>query len=50
LKKTGEKLKVGDVVSLGSPAPAIVPKAGETYRVRYEGLPGALLTASVTFE
>ena len=50
LNSTGEKVKAGDVISLGSPMPAIVPKAGETYNLRYEGLPGGILQASVTFE
>ena len=34
------RLKQGDVLSLGSFAPPLVPKAGTTVTVRYEGLPG----------
>jgi 2-keto-4-pentenoate hydratase len=49
LQKTGEKLRAGDVISLGSPVAAITPKAGETYNLRYEGLPGGTLKASVSF-
>lgn len=50
LKKSGEKLKAGDVISLGSPVASIPPQAGETYSLRYEGLPGGPLKASVQFK
>ncbi len=50
LKRTGERLKTGDVISLGSPSPPITPKAGDRYTLVYEGLPGGPLKASVTFE
>ena len=48
LHHSGERLKAGDLISLGSiktiPAPS-----GKTVIVRYEGLPGAPLEASVHF-
>ena len=34
------RLKPGDVLSLGSFAPPLVPKTGTKVTVRYEGLPG----------
>jgi 2-keto-4-pentenoate hydratase len=49
LAATGEKLKPGDVISLGSFAKPEAPKAGSTVTVRYEGLPGGTLKASVKF-
>jgi 2-keto-4-pentenoate hydratase len=50
LKRTGEKLKPGDVISLGSPSPAVTPQPGDKYTLIYEGLPGGPLKATVTFE
>lgn len=50
LKKTGEKLKAGDVISLGSPSPQVTPKKGDKYVLSYEGLPGGPLTATVSFK
>jgi 2-keto-4-pentenoate hydratase len=50
LKKTGEKLKPGDVISLGSPSPQVPPKAGDKFTLVYEGLPGGPLEASVSFK
>jgi len=50
LQKTGEKLKAGDVVSLGSPSPQVTPKAGEKFVLSYEGLPGGTLEAKVMFK
>ena len=49
LKRTGEKLKAGDVVSLGSPSPQVSPQAGDEFVLRYEGLPGGPITAKVRF-
>jgi 2-keto-4-pentenoate hydratase len=50
LKKTGEKLKAGDVISLGSPSPAATPKAGDKLVLSYEGLPGGTIEAKVLFK
>ena len=50
LKATGGRLKAGDLVSVGSFSALMPPKAGQTVRVAYEGLPGADPTVSVTFE
>lgn len=40
LARSGVRLKAGDLLSLGSFAAPLTPHAGETVRVRYEGLPG----------
>lgn len=40
LEKSGERLKAGDVLSLGSFSPPMPPRPGLTVKVRYEGLPG----------
>ncbi len=40
LRKSGIRLKAGDVLSLGSFTPLLPPRAGTTIRVRYLGLPG----------
>lgn len=50
LKKAGEKLRPGDVISLGSPSPQVTPKAGEKYVLSYEGLPGGTIEAKVSFK
>ena len=50
LKRTGEKVKAGEVISLGSPSPPVSPRAGDKFTLLYEGLPGGPLKASVTFE
>jgi 2-keto-4-pentenoate hydratase len=50
LKKTGEKLKPGDVISLGSPSPQVTPKSGDQFVLSYEGLPGGSLEAKVSFK
>ncbi len=50
LKKTGEKLKAGDVISLGSPSPAATPRAGDKLVLAYEGLPGGTIEAKVSFK
>ena len=49
LKKTGARLKDGDFISLGSPAPMQPVVAGRRVTLRYEGLPGGPMTASVKF-
>jgi 2-keto-4-pentenoate hydratase len=50
LKRTGEQLKAGDVISLGSPSPQMTPRAGDKFTLVYEGLPGGPLKAVVHFE
>lgn len=50
MKKHGQHLRKGDVISLGSPSPQVVPEKGKTYTLIYEGLPGGPLTASVTIQ
>jgi len=50
LKKTGEKLKAGDVISLGSPSPPATPRAGDKLILGYEGLPGGTIEAKVSFK
>lgn len=40
LRKDGIRLKAGDVLSLGSFSPLLVPQPGAGYSVRYRGLPG----------
>jgi 2-keto-4-pentenoate hydratase len=50
LKRVGGRLKAGDVLSLGSYSP-LVPAAGSigrTITVRYEGIPGGTVSATVT--
>jgi 2-keto-4-pentenoate hydratase len=49
-KATGERLKAGDVISLGGFARPEPPRAGQTIKVRYEGLPGGPLEVSVRFK
>lgn len=46
---TGEKLKAGDLISLGSFARPQPPQAGQTVTVRYDGLPGGSISVSVKF-
>jgi len=36
----GGRLEAGDIISVGAFTPLTPPKAGQTVRVRYEGLPG----------
>jgi 2-keto-4-pentenoate hydratase len=48
LRKSGEKLRPGDLLSLGSPSPQVVPKAGQKFVLTYEGFPEAL-SATVSF-
>jgi len=40
LQKSGIRLKAGDLLSLGSFSPLLVPQPGMSYAVRYRGLPG----------
>lgn len=40
LAKSGERLRAGDLLSLGSFSPLLPPKPGSIVKVRYEGLPG----------
>jgi 2-keto-4-pentenoate hydratase len=49
LAATNEKLQAGDLISLGSFARPQSPQAGQTVTVRYDGLPGGSLKASVQF-
>jgi 2-keto-4-pentenoate hydratase len=49
LKKTGTRLKDGDFISLGSPAPMQPVVARQSVTLRYEGLPGGPMTATVKF-
>jgi 2-keto-4-pentenoate hydratase len=49
LAATGETLKGGDLISLGSFARPEAPRAGQTVTVRYDGLPGGPLKVSVRF-
>jgi 2-keto-4-pentenoate hydratase len=49
LAATDEKLQAGDLISLGSFARPQSPQAGQTVTVRYDGLPGGPLQASVQF-
>jgi 2-keto-4-pentenoate hydratase len=48
LRKSGERLKPGDLISLGSIKTIPVP-AGKTVVVRYDGLPGGPLQVSARF-
>ena len=49
LAATDEKLQEGELISLGSFARPQSPQAGQTVTVRYDGLPGGSLRASVQF-
>lgn len=40
LQQSGVRLKAGDLLSLGSFSPLVVPRPGAGYTVRYRGLPG----------
>lgn len=48
LGRAGEKLKPGDMISLGSMKALPLPES-KAITVRYEGLPGGPISASVTF-
>jgi 2-keto-4-pentenoate hydratase len=48
LQKDGKELRPGDLLSLGS-VKAITPEPGQTYTVKYEGLPGGPISVSVKF-
>lgn len=41
LAQSGQRLRAGDLVSVGSYSPLVPPKAGQTVTVRYDGLPGS---------
>jgi 2-keto-4-pentenoate hydratase len=49
LKRTGDKLNAGDLISLGGVF-TLTPKAGQTISVTYSGLPGGPIRAVVTFK
>jgi len=49
LAATGESLRAGDLISLGSFAKPQPPQAGQRITVRYDGLPGGPLQVNVTF-
>jgi 2-keto-4-pentenoate hydratase len=49
LKKSGQKLRAGDMLSLGS-IKAFTPSAGQRVTVTYEGLPAGPIKASVRFQ
>ena len=49
LSETGETLAAGDLLSLGTFSAPKPPPAGQTVTVRYEGLPGGPINASVKF-
>jgi 2-keto-4-pentenoate hydratase len=49
LSATNEKLKAGDLISLGSFARPQLPQPGQTVIVRYDDLPGGPLKVSVRF-
>lgn len=50
MQRRGQRLKAGDILSLGSFSRLTPPKPGQTATARYEGLPGGPLTVSVTFK
>jgi len=47
LARRGERLRVGEMISLGGFSPALPTEAGRTYTVRYEGLLDAPVSVSV---
>jgi len=49
LAATGERLRPGDLLSLGSFARPEPPQSGQTITVRYQGLPSGPLQVSVKF-
>jgi 2-keto-4-pentenoate hydratase len=49
LAATGEKLRPGDLISLGSFARPQPPQPGQTVTVRFDGLPAGALSVSVKF-
>src|SRR5688572_23312383 len=46
LRKNGKELQPGDLISLGS-VKAVTPQPGQTYTVKYDGLPGGPISVSV---
>ena len=49
LYERGDRLSAGDVISLGSFGAPAVPRRGQNYTARYEGLPGGPLSVAVAF-
>jgi 2-keto-4-pentenoate hydratase len=51
LKASGKKLNAGDLISTGTFSAAVTPAAGQSFTVRYEGIPTVekAATISVTF-
>src|SRR5436190_1512841 len=49
MKKSGQKLRAGDLLSLGS-IKAFTPKAGQRVTVTYDGLPGGPIKVSCRFQ
>ncbi|MDB5415781.1 MAG: hypothetical protein JWR10_4116 [Rubritepida sp.] len=47
LARRGERMRVGQLISLGGFSPAVRAEAGRTYTVRYEGLLGEPVSVSV---
>ena len=47
---SGQKLRAGDLLSLGSIAPPQPPQLGQTITLRYTGLPAGPLSATVRFK
>ncbi|MFO1109371.1 MAG: hypothetical protein U1E61_09330 [Bradyrhizobium sp.] len=47
LKASGKRLEAGDLISTGTFSPPVRPSAGQTYVVRYEGLPTETKNAEV---
>ena len=43
----GQRLRAGDLVSLGGFSPALPTEAGRTYTVRYEGMTAEPVSVSV---
>lgn len=50
LQNEGGSLRPGDLVSLGSPSPQVVPRAGESYELSYENLFDGKLSVKVHFK
>jgi 2-keto-4-pentenoate hydratase len=48
LRSQGKQLRPGDLLSLGS-VKAVTPSPGQTYTVKYDGLPGGPISVSVRF-
>jgi 2-keto-4-pentenoate hydratase len=48
LKASGKKLNAGDLISTGTFSSPVTPAAGQSFTVRYEGIPTADKTATVS--